>query len=99
MNLADKFIGQARVMPYNCNRQLVADFNGDGVDDIYCPSTVQGKKDGKFWFGGPDLVYISDGKGHWIRTAEAGEMVDKNTVLTTDFLTAVLPQILITMAI
>ena len=77
VNLADKFIGQTRVMPYNCNRQLVADFNEDDLDDIYCPSTVQGKKGGKFWFGGPDLVYISDGKGRWIRTAEAGEMVDK----------------------
>jgi hypothetical protein len=44
VNLADKFIGQTRVMPYNCNRQLVADFNEDGLDDIYCPSTVQGKK-------------------------------------------------------
>ena len=83
-NIDSKFkftTGQGR----NCQRPILADFNSDGIDDVYCPSAYGHQYNGKFYFGGSDVVFISNGKGEWIQTKEKGAMVDKKTGLYQGF--------------
>jgi hypothetical protein len=77
-NLADKLIVINKMTTRNCLRPLMADFNSDGVDDLYCPSSTGGReKNGKPFYGGADMVFISNGKGEWVQTPEKGDMVSK----------------------
>ena len=63
----------------NCMRPIVTDFNNDGIDDIYCGSafSVKEKGNNQRTHGGADYVFISNGKGQWVRTAEKGDLVHK----------------------
>ena len=77
-DLADSLIIKNTITTRNCSRHLVVDFNSDGIDDLYCPSSTGGRdKNGKPFYGGADLVFISNGKGQWVQTPEEGEMVEK----------------------
>ena len=64
---------------------ILADFNSDGIDDVYCQSAYGHQYNGKLYFGGSDVVFISNGKGEWIQTKEKGAMVDKKTGLYQGF--------------
>lgn len=78
-DLVDNLIVTETMTTRNCLRPLVADFNSDGIDDLYCPSSTGGRdKNGKPFFGGADMVFISNGKGQWVQTLEKGDMVSKN---------------------
>ena len=59
-------------------RPLVVDFNSDGIDDLYCPSSTWLRdKKGNNVYGGADMVFISNGKGQWVQTLEKGDIVNK----------------------
>jgi len=77
-DLVDNLIVTETMTTRNCLRPLVADFNSDGIDDLYCPSSTGGRdKNGKPFYGGADMVFISNGKGQWVQTLEKGDMVSK----------------------
>ena len=69
----------------NCQRPILADFNSDGIDDVYCPSAYGHQFNGKFYYGGADAVFISNQNGEWVQTKEIGEMVDDKTGLYQGF--------------
>jgi len=76
-SLDHKLINDVSIGARNCMRPIVADFNSDGIDDIYCGSAFGVKHNGKRTHGGADFVFISNGKGQWIRTKEKGDNVNK----------------------
>ena len=63
-------------MGRNCQRPVLADFNNDGIDDVFCPSAFGHTYKGKFYHGGADIVFISNDKG-WKHVKEKGAFVDK----------------------
>ena len=71
-------------MGRNCQRPVLADFNNDGIDDVYCPSAFGHTYKGKFYHGGADIVFISNDKG-WKHVKEKGAFVDKKTGLYQGF--------------
>ena len=71
-------------MGRNCQRPVLADFNNDGIDDVYCPSAFGHTYKGKFFHGGADVVFISNEKG-WKHVKEKGDFVDKKTGLYQGF--------------
>ena len=77
-DLVEQIVVNNHVSPRNSIRTITADFNGDGIDDIYSPSAYKAKVNGKHQYGGADLVFLSNGKGQWIETAEKGVKIDKN---------------------
>ena len=78
-NIVDNIIVTETMTTRNCSRPLVVDFNSDGIDDLYCPSATGGRdKNGKAFFGGADMVFISNGKGQWVQTKEKGDLVSKS---------------------
>ena len=77
-DLAGNLIVTETITTRNCLRPLVVDLNSDGIDDLYCPSSTGGRdKNGKPFYGGADMVFISNGKGQWVQTLERGDMVNK----------------------
>ena len=68
----------------NCQRPILADFNNDGTDDVYCPSAFAHTYKGKLYYGGADVVFISNEKG-WKHVKEKGAFVDKKTGLYQGF--------------
>ena len=77
-DLQNNIIVNNDISPRNSNRTITADFNGDGIDDIYSPSSYKANVDGIHRYGGADLVFISNGKGQWVETPEKGLKVDRN---------------------
>ena len=71
-------------MGRNCQRPVLADFNNDGIDDVFCPSAFGHTYKGKFYHGGADIVFISNDKG-WKHVKEKGAFVDKKTGLYQGF--------------
>ena len=77
-DLAGNLIVTETITTRNCLRPLVVDLNSDGIDDLYCPSSTGGRdKNGKPFYGGADMVFISNGKGQWVQILERGDMVNK----------------------
>ena len=76
-DLAEKIITKPSIIPRNCQRPLTADFNSDGIDDLYCPSATNRKVNGKRVYGGADLVFISNSEGQWAHRRESGALVNK----------------------
>ena len=77
-DLASNIILTNNISPRNSNRTVTADFNNDGIDDIYSPSSYKASINGKHKNGGADLVFLSNGKGQWVETPEKGLKVDGN---------------------
>tara|TARA_B100000900_G_scaffold295178_1_gene253837 strand:+ start:29 stop:1627 length:1599 start_codon:yes stop_codon:yes gene_type:complete len=77
-DLVDNIIVTETITTRNCLRPLVIDFNSDGIDDLFCPSSTWLKnKKGNNVYGGADMVFISNDKGQWVQKLEKGDMVNK----------------------